>query len=159
MAFFNFGAGASVPFKRSLAIVVYGSLPGIIGAALGIVSMFAGVDPGGFNAQSRGHEPGALHGSYGKQVPLPHGLGPGCVHPLEHRSDWHWFRLQQQSEAFDGHRNRRLLLSALQVGRLGDGSSLLVVRQTSKCGIEFTLLSLARQACSDVFFRNTLEAS
>ena len=52
MAAFNFGAGASVPFKTSLAIVIYASLPGIIGAALGIVSMFAGIDPAGFNAQN-----------------------------------------------------------------------------------------------------------
>jgi hypothetical protein len=52
MGVFNFAAGASVPFKTSLAIVVYGSLPGIIGAVLGIVSMFAGVDPAGFNAQN-----------------------------------------------------------------------------------------------------------
>jgi hypothetical protein len=52
MAVFNFAAGASVPFKTSLAIVIYGSLPGIIGAVLGIISMFAGVDPAGFNAQN-----------------------------------------------------------------------------------------------------------
>jgi hypothetical protein len=52
MATFNLGVGASVPFKTSLAIVIYGSLPGIIGAVLGIVSMFAGVDPAGFNAQN-----------------------------------------------------------------------------------------------------------
>jgi len=52
MATFNFGAGASVPFKTSLAIVIYGSLPGIIGAALGIISMFAGVDPAGFNPKN-----------------------------------------------------------------------------------------------------------
>jgi hypothetical protein len=45
-------AGAGVPFKTSLAIVTYGSLPGIIGAVLGIASMFAGVDPAGFNAQN-----------------------------------------------------------------------------------------------------------
>ena len=59
MATFNFGVGASVPFKTSLAIVIYGSLPGIIGAVLGIISMFAESIPAGFNAQqSRGHEPG-----------------------------------------------------------------------------------------------------
>ena len=52
MAAFNFGAGAGVPFKRSLAIVIYGSLPGIIGAVLGIVAMFSGVDPAGFNARN-----------------------------------------------------------------------------------------------------------
>jgi hypothetical protein len=52
MATFNLGVGASVPFKTSLAIVIYGSLPGTIGGVLGIVSMFAGVDPAGFNAQN-----------------------------------------------------------------------------------------------------------
>jgi len=52
MATFNFGAGANVPFKTSLAIVIYGSLPGIIGAVLGIISLFAGVDPAGFNANN-----------------------------------------------------------------------------------------------------------
>jgi len=52
MATFNFAAGASVPFKTSLAIVIYSSLPGIIGALLGVISMFAGVDPAGFNAQN-----------------------------------------------------------------------------------------------------------
>ena len=52
MMVFNFGAGAGVPFKTSLAIVIYGCLPGIIGAVLGIISMFAGVDPAGFNAQN-----------------------------------------------------------------------------------------------------------
>ena len=52
MATFNVAVGAKVPFKTSLAIVAYGSLPGIIGALLGIISMFAGVDPAGFNAQN-----------------------------------------------------------------------------------------------------------
>jgi hypothetical protein len=52
MGTFNLAAAAGVPFKTSLAIVIYGSLPGIIGAVLGIVSMFAGVDPAGFNAQN-----------------------------------------------------------------------------------------------------------
>ena len=49
MGTFNFAAGASVRFKTALAIVVYAGLPGIIGALLGIVSLFAGVDPEGFN--------------------------------------------------------------------------------------------------------------
>jgi len=52
MAAFNFGAGAGVSFKIAMAIVVYSCLPGIVSAALGIVSMFAGVDPAGFNAQN-----------------------------------------------------------------------------------------------------------
>jgi len=49
---FKFGAGADIKFGTSMAIVTYGSLPGIIGAILGTVSMFAGVDPEGFNAQN-----------------------------------------------------------------------------------------------------------
>jgi hypothetical protein len=52
MGVFNFAAGAGVPFKTSLATVIYGSLPGIVGAVLGIVSLFAGVDPAGFNPQN-----------------------------------------------------------------------------------------------------------
>jgi hypothetical protein len=52
MGVFNFAAGAGVPFKTSFAIVTYASLPGIIGAVLGIVSLFAGIDPAGFNPQN-----------------------------------------------------------------------------------------------------------
>jgi len=52
MGTFNFAAGASVPFKVALAIVVYSGLPGIIHATLGMVSMFAGVDPEGFNVRN-----------------------------------------------------------------------------------------------------------
>jgi hypothetical protein len=42
MGTFNLGAGASVPFKRALAIVAYGSLPGGLHALLGTISLFAG---------------------------------------------------------------------------------------------------------------------
>lgn len=52
MGTFNLAAGASVPFKAMLAIVVYGSLPSIISGLLGIVSLFAGVDPAGFNVRN-----------------------------------------------------------------------------------------------------------
>ena len=52
MATFKFGAGADINFGRSLAIVNYASLPGIIGAILGIISLFAGVDPEGFNPKN-----------------------------------------------------------------------------------------------------------
>lgn len=52
MGTFNLAAGASVPFKTMLAIVIYGSLPSIISGALGIVSLFAGVDPAGFNVRN-----------------------------------------------------------------------------------------------------------
>ncbi len=42
MATFNFGTGASVPFKVAYAVVIYASLPGIFHALLGTISLFAG---------------------------------------------------------------------------------------------------------------------
>ncbi|HLW85253.1 MAG TPA: YIP1 family protein [Candidatus Sulfotelmatobacter sp.] len=48
-ATFNFGAGADAGFGKSYAVFMYGSLPGIVGAILGIISMFAGVNPEGFD--------------------------------------------------------------------------------------------------------------
>lgn len=49
MATFNFGAGAEVRFGTSLAIVSYGSLPGVIHLALSMIVLFAGVDREGYN--------------------------------------------------------------------------------------------------------------
>lgn len=49
MAAFNVGAGASVSFKTALAIAMYGGLPWVIHALLGILSMLAGVDKEAFN--------------------------------------------------------------------------------------------------------------
>jgi len=49
---FNFGAGANASFGKSYAIFMYGSLPSIVGAILGIISMFAGVNPEGFNVNN-----------------------------------------------------------------------------------------------------------
>jgi hypothetical protein len=49
MATFNFGAGAGVPFGTSLAIVSYGSLPGLIHLALSMIVLFVGVDREGYN--------------------------------------------------------------------------------------------------------------
>jgi hypothetical protein len=45
---FNFGAGAKVSFKNSLAVVVYASLPMVIQLLLGIVSLLLGVSPEGY---------------------------------------------------------------------------------------------------------------
>jgi hypothetical protein len=42
MGTFNLAAGASVKFKTALAIVVYGSLPSILHALLGILALMAG---------------------------------------------------------------------------------------------------------------------
>lgn len=51
-ATFNFAAGANVSFKTAYAIMFYGSLPNVVGSILGIISMFAGVDPEGFNVKN-----------------------------------------------------------------------------------------------------------
>ena len=52
MATFNFGMGAEVTFKQSLAIVFYAFIPSILGSILGIVSLVIGVDPEGFNMRN-----------------------------------------------------------------------------------------------------------
>jgi hypothetical protein len=49
---YNFGAGATVSYGKSLAIVVYASFPGILKALLGIVSVLAGKDPETFYFQN-----------------------------------------------------------------------------------------------------------
>jgi len=51
-ATFKFGAGANVEYKTAYAIVFYAALPGIIGSILGAISMFAGVNPEGFNVNN-----------------------------------------------------------------------------------------------------------
>jgi hypothetical protein len=51
-ATFKFAAGADISFKTAYAIIFYASLPGIIGSTLGTISMFAGVDPEGFNVNN-----------------------------------------------------------------------------------------------------------
>jgi hypothetical protein len=52
LAAFNFGLGAEVTFKQSLAIVFYAFIPSILGSLLGIVSLLVGVDPEGFNMRN-----------------------------------------------------------------------------------------------------------
>jgi hypothetical protein len=51
-ATFKFAVGADISFKLAYAIIFYASLPGIIGSILGAISMFAGVDPEGFNVNN-----------------------------------------------------------------------------------------------------------
>jgi hypothetical protein len=46
---FKLAAGAETSFGQAYAITMYSWLPGIIGAVLGIVSLFAGVNPEGFD--------------------------------------------------------------------------------------------------------------
>lgn len=52
LATFKVVANAAVGYKTSLAIVLYGGLPRVIGAILGAVSLFSGVDPAGFNPKN-----------------------------------------------------------------------------------------------------------
>ena len=49
---FKLVAGAETPFKAAYAIVMYAGLPGIIGAILGTISMFAGISPEGFDVNN-----------------------------------------------------------------------------------------------------------
>jgi hypothetical protein len=49
MGTFRFGTGAEIGFKTALAIVLYASLPFVISALLGIVSLSAGANPENFN--------------------------------------------------------------------------------------------------------------
>ncbi len=46
---FKVGAGGETSFGQAYAIVMYAALPGIVGAILGIVSLFSGVNPEGFD--------------------------------------------------------------------------------------------------------------
>ena len=46
---FRFGTGADISFKTAYAILFYASLPGIIGSILGTISLYAGVNPEGFD--------------------------------------------------------------------------------------------------------------
>src|ERR1035438_10036134 len=48
-ATFKIAAGAETSFGQAYAIVMYASLPGIVGAILGSVSLFSGGDPEGFD--------------------------------------------------------------------------------------------------------------
>lgn len=52
MATFNFGMGAEIPFGKSLAVVIYGSLPGLIKSLLVSFTLLAGRDPEGFNLRN-----------------------------------------------------------------------------------------------------------
>ncbi len=52
LATFNFGFGAQLRYPTTMAIVTYASLPSIVSAVLGIVAVFAGVDPEAFNIRN-----------------------------------------------------------------------------------------------------------
>jgi hypothetical protein len=48
-ATFKVGAAAETSFGQAYAIIMYSGLPGVIGAILGTISLFAGVNPEGFD--------------------------------------------------------------------------------------------------------------
>jgi hypothetical protein len=52
MASFNYGAGAEIPFRTALGVVVYSNLPGVLKAVLAIVALLAGSNPESFNFQN-----------------------------------------------------------------------------------------------------------
>lgn len=52
MATFNLGAGAGVRFGAAFAIVIYGSLPSVLHALLGIVSLIAGGSSGSLDKEA-----------------------------------------------------------------------------------------------------------
>ena len=53
MATFNFGLGAEISFKQSMAVVAFGSLPQVFKSLLAMVAMFMpGFDPEGFMMQN-----------------------------------------------------------------------------------------------------------
>lgn len=52
MASFNFGAGAEISYKISLAVVMYASLPGVLKALLAVGCILAGLNPETFNFQN-----------------------------------------------------------------------------------------------------------
>lgn len=83
LAIFNFGAGAEITFKQSLAIVMYGFLPFLISGLLGIVSLLLGVDPEGFNPSN----PVASNPAYFMN-PLEHNFLYGLLTAVDVFSIW-----------------------------------------------------------------------
>jgi Yip1 domain len=51
-ATFKVAASAETSFGQAYAIVMYAGLPGIVGAILGVISLFAGVNPEGFDVNN-----------------------------------------------------------------------------------------------------------
>jgi len=51
-ATFKVAAGADITFGKTYAIIMYAGLPGIVGAVLGTIAMFAGINPEGFNVNN-----------------------------------------------------------------------------------------------------------
>jgi hypothetical protein len=52
MATCNFGAGAEIPFKQALAVVVYSWLPGLLHILLAAIAVLAGINPEGFDIEN-----------------------------------------------------------------------------------------------------------
>jgi hypothetical protein len=83
LAIFNFGAGAEITYKQSLAIVMYGFLPFLVSTLLGIVSLVVGVDAEGFNVRN----PVATNPAYFMN-PLEHKFVYGLLTAVDVFSLW-----------------------------------------------------------------------
>jgi Yip1 domain len=51
-ATFKVAVSADLKFKAAFAVVIYAGLPGIVGAILGTIAMFSGINPEGFNVNN-----------------------------------------------------------------------------------------------------------
>jgi hypothetical protein len=51
-ATFKFVVAAELKFKTAFAVLMYAGLPGVVNAALGVLSMFSGINPEGFNVNN-----------------------------------------------------------------------------------------------------------
>ena len=51
-ATFKFAAGADLSYKTAYAVIFYAALPSVVGSILGAISMFAGINPEGFNVNN-----------------------------------------------------------------------------------------------------------
>ncbi|MGP0019949.1 MAG: YIP1 family protein [Candidatus Sulfotelmatobacter sp.] len=49
---FKFVVAAELEFKTAFAVAMYAGLPGVVHAALGLLSMFSGINPEGFNVNN-----------------------------------------------------------------------------------------------------------
>ncbi|MGZ4827005.1 MAG: YIP1 family protein [Terriglobales bacterium] len=83
LAIFNFGMGAEIGYKQSLAVTMYSYLPFLLSTLLAIVSLTVGVDPEGFNIRN----PVATNPAYFMN-PLEHKFLYGILSAVDVFSLW-----------------------------------------------------------------------
>lgn len=80
---FNFGFGAQLRYMNLMAIVTYASLPNVLSTLLGIIVIFAGIDPAAFNIRN----PVATNPAYFMD-PVQHKVLYGLVSAFDVFSLW-----------------------------------------------------------------------